>query len=165
MPYNIFSQGAATPAQLAYLEEPGTADGNNTEKILHADVTGDLGHYGVASPWAHDGAGVNVGVEHRMEALSFSPDAASFSGELAGFSGAAAAINNSYHVNEAFTEILAPLVQDEPWAHDLQIDTGYRYSNYSTAGVTNTYKFEVQYSPIQDFRLRGSFDRAVGPRT
>jgi iron complex outermembrane recepter protein len=161
VPYNIFNQGAVTPAQLAYLEEPGTADGNNTEKILHADVTGDLGHYGVASPWAHDGVGVNVGAEHRMEALSFQPDAAELSGELAGFSGAAAAINQSYHVNEAFTEILVPLVQDAPWAHDLQFDTGYRYSNYSTAGVTNTYKFEVQYSPIRDFRLRGSFDRAV----
>lgn len=161
VPYNIFTQGGVTPAQLAYLYEAGTADGNNTEKILHADTTGDLGHYGVTSPWAHDGVGVNLGVEHRMEGLEFQPDAAELSGELAGFSGAAAAIDNSYHVNEAFTEILVPLLQDEPWAHDLQMDTGYRYSNYSTAGVTNTYKFEVQYSPVQDLRVRGSFDRAV----
>ena len=161
VPYNIFTQGGVTPAQLAYLYEAGTADGSNTEKILHADTTGDLGHYGVTSPWAHDGVGVNLGVEHRMEGLNFQPDAAELSGELAGFSGAAAPIDAGYHVNEAFTEILVPLVQDEPWVHDLQMDTGYRYSNYSTAGVTNTYKFEVQYSPVQDLRVRGSFDRAV----
>ena len=31
----------------------------------------------------------------------------------------------------------------------------------STTGSTNAYKFEVQYAPIQDARLRFSFDRAV----
>jgi outer membrane receptor protein involved in Fe transport len=41
------------------------------------------------------------------------------------------------------------------------VDTGYRYSNYNTTGTTNTYKFEVQYAPIPDARLRFSFDRAV----
>jgi iron complex outermembrane receptor protein len=153
VPYNIFTQGAVTPAQLAYLYEPGTAYGNNTGRILHADTTGDLGHYGITSPLAHDGVGVNVGVEHREEGLDFNPDAAELSGELAGFSGAVVAIDDSYHVNEGFTEILAPLVQDEPWARELSMDTGYRYSDYSTAGVTDTYKFEVQYSPIQDVRL------------
>jgi iron complex outermembrane recepter protein len=44
---------------------------------------------------------------------------------------------------------------------DLDVDAGYRFSNYSTAGTTNTYKFELQYAPTQDVRLRGSFDRAV----
>jgi iron complex outermembrane receptor protein len=39
-------------------------------------------------------------------------------------------------------------------AHELLFDTGYRRSDYSTAGVTNTYKFEVQYAPIADYRLR-----------
>jgi|SRR5579863_2495704 len=38
---------------------------------------------------------------------------------------------------------------------------GYRYSDYDTTGTTNTYKFEVQYAPIQDARLRFSFDRAI----
>ena len=161
VPYNIFTQGAVTPAQLAYLYAPGTAYGNNTEKIEHGDVTGELGQYGITSPWAHDGVAINIGAEHRVEGLSFAPDAAELTGELAGFSGATVAINNSYHVSEAFTEFRVPLLQDQAWAQDLSTDVGYRYSNYSTAGVTNTYKFEVQYAPVADLRLRGSFDRAV----
>ena len=48
-----------------------------------------------------------------------------------------------------------------PFVEDLTLDTGYRFSNYSTAGTTNTYKFEVQYAPVKDARLRASFDRAV----
>lgn len=161
VPYNIFTQGAVTAAQLAYLYTPGTAQGNNDEKIQHADVTADLGKYGIVSPWAHDGVAVNVGGEHRSEGLSFQPDAAQLSGELAGFSGAAVAIDNGYSVSEEFNELRIPLAQKLPFAEDLSVDAGYRYSDYSTAGVTNTYKFEVQYAPIQDVRFRYSLDKAV----
>jgi iron complex outermembrane recepter protein len=161
VPYNIFQTGGVTPAQLAYLETPGTSDGNNTEEITHADVTGDLSKYGVIAPFAKDGVGINVGAEYRKESVTFSPDGAELSGLLAGFGGASVPTNASYDVGEAFAEFRAPLVQDAPGAYDLTADAGYRWSNYSTAGVTNTYKFEVQYAPIKDARMRFSFDRAV----
>jgi iron complex outermembrane receptor protein len=161
VPYNIFTQGGVTPAQLAYLYTPGTAYGRNWEEIEHVDVTGNLGKYNITSPWARDGLAINVGAEHRFEALSFAPDGAELSGLLSGFSGATVAIDKGYEVKEGIVEARAPLVQDKPGFHDLTIDAGYRDSDYSTAGHTNTYKFEVQYAPIQDFRLRYSFDRAV----
>jgi iron complex outermembrane receptor protein len=161
VPYNIFQTGAVTPAQLAYLQTPGTSDGNNTEEVVHVDATGDLSKYGVISPFARDAVGVNVGAEYRKESVTFSPDAAELSGLLAGFSGASVATNASYDVGEGFFEFRAPIVQDAPGAYDLTTDAGYRWSNYNTAGVTNTYKFEVQYAPIKDARMRFSFDRAV----
>ena len=40
-------------------------------------------------------------------------------------------------------------------------DSGYRRSDYSTIGVANTYKFEVQYAPVADYRFRASYDRAI----
>jgi outer membrane receptor protein involved in Fe transport len=44
----------------------------------------------------------------------------------------------------------------------LSADAGYRYSDYTTsAGVTHTYKFELQYAPGQDMRIRFSYDRAI----
>jgi len=161
VPYNLFTQGAVTPAQLAYLETPGTAYGNNTEQIAHIDITGDLGKYGLQSPFAKDGLAVNVGGEHRKDTVTFSPDGAELSGNLAGFSGALVPINEHYDINEAFFEVRAPLAHDLPGINDLTVDTGYRYSDYNTTGQTNTYKFEVQYAPIQDARMRFSFDRAV----
>jgi iron complex outermembrane recepter protein len=161
VPYNLFTQGAVTPAQLQYLYTPGTSYGTNSEEVLHADLTGDLGKYGIQSPWARDGVGINIGVEHRTETLDFAPDGAELQGDLAGFTGAAAAIDRAYAVKEAFVEARAPIIQNAPGAYDLIFDGGYRYSDYSTAGETNTFKFEVQYAPIQDARLRASFDRAI----
>jgi outer membrane receptor protein involved in Fe transport len=120
-----------------------------------------LSKYGIISPFAKDGVGINVGAEYRKESVTFSPDGAELSGLLAGFGGASVPTNASYDVGEAFAEFRAPLVQDAPGAYDLTVDAGYRWSNYSTAGVTNTYKFEVQYAPIKDARMRFSFDRAV----
>ena len=55
----------------------------------------------------------------------------------------------------------APLLQDKPGAKELLFDTGYRRSDYSTIGVANTYKFEVQYAPTADYRFRASYDRAI----
>jgi outer membrane receptor protein involved in Fe transport len=161
VPYNIFTQGGVTPAQLSYLYTPGTSYGTNSEQIMHADFTGDLGKWNIQSPWAKDGVGLNFGVDHRFESLSFSPDAAELGGNLAGFSGAVVPIANSYSVSEGFAEFRAPIIQNKPGIYDLTLDGGYRYSSYTTGVLTNTYKFEVQYAPLPDFRLRYSYDRAV----
>ncbi len=161
VPWNIFTTGAVTPAQLDYLSTPGTAYGNNTEQVAHLDFTGELGKYGLQTPWANDGAAVNFGYEHRMDSVTFNPDGAETSGALAGFSGALVNIDQHYNIDEAFVELRLPIAHGQPGIYDLMTDAGYRYSNYDTTGTTNTYKFEVQYAPIQDARLRFSFDRAV----
>ena len=161
VPWNIFTTGGVTPAALDYLSTPGTAYGNNTEQIAHVDFTGELGKYGLQTPWANDGAAVNFGYEHRMDSVTFHPDGAETSGDLAGFSGALVNIDQHYDINEGFVELRLPIAHDLPGAYDLTTDVGYRYSDYNTTGTTNTYKFEVQYAPIQDARLRFSFDRAV----
>jgi iron complex outermembrane recepter protein len=161
VPYNIFNQGAVTQAMLRSLYEPGTSYGTDTEKVWHADITADLSKYGLKMPLAQDGPGVNIGWEHRFEGLSYAPDQASLSGDLSGFSGAAPPISAGYTVNEGFAEFRLPIAQGLPGVEDLTIDGGYRLSHYNTAGTTNTYKFEVQYAPIKDVRIRGSFDRAV----
>jgi outer membrane receptor protein involved in Fe transport len=161
VPYNLFTTGAINSAQLNYLYSPGTSQGNNTESIVHVDATGDLGRYGIQSPLASSGLGVNIGTEYRKDSLTFHPDEAELAGILSGFGGAAVPTNAGYDVGEAFIEARAPLVQNVPGVYDLTTDVGYRWSNYSTAGVTNTYKFEVQYAPLRDARMRFSFDRAV----
>jgi len=102
-----------------------------------------------------------LGYEHRKDTVTFNPDGAETSGDLAGFSGALVNINEHYDIDEAFLELRLPIAHFLPGIYDLTTDVGYRYSSYDTTGTTNTYKFEVQYAPIQDARLRFSFDRAV----
>jgi iron complex outermembrane receptor protein len=161
VPYNIWSDGAVTQAALNYLYQLGTAQGASTLRTLHGEVTGRLGQYGITSPLANEGVGVNIGTEYRNDHEYLQPDSAEESGLLSGFGSAVAPIDNSVSVSEEFLEIRAPLMQDQPGAKELLFDTGYRRSDYSTAGVTNTYKFEVQYAPIADYRFRASYDRAI----
>jgi outer membrane receptor protein involved in Fe transport len=161
VPYNIFSDGGVTQQQLNYLYEPGTARGTSTLRTLHADITGNLREYGVKSPLAAEGVSMNIGFEYRNDHESLQPDLAEESGLLSGFGSAVAPIDNSISVAEEFVELRAPLLQDKPGAKELLFDTGYRRSDYSTIGVTNTYKFEVQYAPIADYRIRASYGRAI----
>ena len=161
VPYNIFQDGGVTQAALNYLYELGTAQGASTLRTLHADVTGKLGDYGIKSPLASEGLAVNIGFEHRNDHEVLQPDSAEESGLLSGFGSAVAPIDASISVAEEFVELRAPLLQNQPGAHELLFDSGYRRSDYSTAGETNTYKFEVQYAPIADYRLRVSYDRAI----
>ncbi len=161
VPYNIFNQGGVTQDQLKPLYLSGTAYGTVTERTLHGDVTGDLGKYGVQSPLAKDGLAVNVGYEHRGDKVVFQPDSGEESGQLSGFGGASVPLNNSVSVDEEFIELRAPLIQDKPLAQELVFDTGFRHSDYTSIGTVNTHKFELQWAPIGDFRLRASFNRAI----
>jgi iron complex outermembrane recepter protein len=162
VPYNIWTQGAVTPAQLAYLLTNGSNYGTVNERILDGSIVGDLAKYGVKLPTANDGVGVVLGGEHRNESLAYAPDQAELSNDLAGFSGAGVAVSGAYNVTEGFLEARVPLVQSKPFAEDLVFHTAYRRSDYSTsAGGVNTYALDLQWAPTQDFRLRGSFQRAI----
>ncbi len=161
VPWNIWNQGGVTQDQITPMLQTGTAYGSVTERILHVDVTGDLGKYGVKSPVANDGVGVNVGWEHRNDHTQFQPDSSETSGLLSGFGGASVPIDNSITVKEEFLEVRAPLVQDKFLAKDLVADVGYRRSDYDLIGNVNTYKMELQWAPTPDVRFRGSYNRAI----
>ena len=161
VPWNIFTQGAVSPAALKFLTEPGTSHGTTEESIFEFNVTGDLGKYGWKSPWANDGIGVNVGTESRWDRLVFAPDAAELSGDLSGFSGASVSVNNAIGVEEGYFETRIPIAQKQPFAYDLYLEGGVRYSDYSTSGGVTTYKVGGQWSPVPDFTLRGSYDHAI----
>ena len=161
VPYNIFRDGGVTPEQLNYLYLDGTAYGSTTLRTIHGDLTANLGEYGLKSPWATDGIAVNVGDENRNENVKFKPDSGELSGQLAGFGGASVAIDKSISVSEQFIEVRAPLLQGRIGVKDLRFDTGFRRSDYSTSGNINTYKFELQYAPNDDLRLRAAYQRAI----
>jgi len=169
VPYDIFMTGAVTARQLAYLTITGNDGGANSQRILEASITGQLGRYGIVAPWAREGIAFNAGAEHRVETLRFGADAAELAGDLAGF-GAGTNVNagsvivpidKRVSVDEAFLELRVPVVQDQPFTKDLTVGAGYRYSVYSTAGATNTYKADLQFAPVSDMRLRASFEHVV----
>jgi outer membrane receptor protein involved in Fe transport len=163
VPYNIFNYypGGVSQAALNYLEVPGEESGVTTEQVVSGSITGDLGAYGIKSPWAKDGVGVSFGTEYRREYLSTSPDEELQTGDLAGGSGDVLPVSGAFDVKEVFGEARIPLVADAPFVKDLTADVGYRYSNYSEAGSTSTYKISAEWRPVDDILIRGGFNRAV----
>jgi len=161
VPYNIFSLGQVTPAALAYLEVPGIQTGNINQTVVDVNFTGDLGKYGVQLPTAGSGLKVNFGAEWRDVTEVTNPDEEFQTGDLAGSGGDTPPTSGGIISREAFAEARLPLIDDHFLAQSLALETGYRYSDYNLGFKTNTYKFGVEWSPISDIRLRGSFQRAV----
>jgi len=160
IPWNIWTPGAITPAQLAYLTVPATWSTTATEYIVSGSVTGDLSKYGAKIPTASDGLSVNVGAEYREELFNFSPDYI-FGNGLTGGGAPSHAIDGGFHVMEGFTELRLPIMNDMPGAYNVSADAGYRYSSYTEGFNTNTYKIGLEWAPIKDVRIRGGYNRAV----
>jgi iron complex outermembrane recepter protein len=161
VPYNIFSLGQVTAAALNYLEVPGIQTGNITQTVVNVNLTGDLGKYGVQVPTAASGLKVNFGGEWRDVTEETNPDEEFQTGDLAGSGGDVPPTAGGIISREAFFEARLPLIDDHFLAQSLAVETGYRYSDYNLGFKTNTYKFGLEWSPISEIRLRGSFQRAV----
>jgi iron complex outermembrane recepter protein len=54
-----------------------------------------------------------------------------------------------------------PLVADAPFMKKLDVEAGYRYSAYNSGFDTNTWKIGLEWQPVDDVRLRASYNRAV----
>lgn len=160
VPWNIFQKGGVTQAALNYLSAPASYTAVSTEYVVDGSVTGELGKYGMKLPTADNGLTVNAGAEYRQEKFDFKPDYIFSNGFQAG-GAAAEKINGQLHVWEGFTEAHLPIFDKVPGAYNLSVDAGYRYSAYTLGGKTNTYKFQVEYAPIKDVRVRGGYNRAV----
>jgi iron complex outermembrane receptor protein len=164
LPYNVFTSGQVSQGAVDYLSATGLQSGFTSEQIAHVDFTGLLGEYGVRSPWAEDGVAINIGAEYRKEKLDLETDNAFQTGDLAGQGAPSLPISGSFDVKEFFGEIQVPIVQ-KSFIYDLSFTGGYRRSSYKTSSggsyKTDTYKLGLEFAPIQDLRVRGSYNRAV----
>jgi outer membrane receptor protein involved in Fe transport len=161
VPWNIWSPGGVTAAQLKYLMVQSSYAVKSTEYIVSSYLSGDLTKYGVKLPSAASGLNVGFGAEYRQEKYDFDPDYIFANGFASGGNGAFSAIHGGFHVAEVFTEMKLPLIDEKPGAYMLGLEGGYRYSNYTSGFSTNTYKLGVEWAPIKDIRVRGGYNRAV----
>lgn len=163
VPYDVFG-GTPSAASIAYLNATGFQKGTVSEQVADISFTGDLGKYGLQSPFASTGIGVNIGAEYRKESLDLQTDNAFQTGDLTGQGAPTLPVSGSYNVKELFGEVSIPLVNDN-FIYDLSVNGGYRYSSYKVSNGrkfnTNTYKLGVEFAPVKDIRFRASYNRAV----
>jgi iron complex outermembrane receptor protein len=153
--------GGPTAAAVAYIGAPGESEARTEERIYQADFTYDATSAGIKLPTANEGLVTNFGVDYREESTQFRPDEEFITGDLAGQGGKTLPLAGGYSVKEGFVEMRLPLVQDKPFAKEISINPGYRYSKYDLGYSTNTYKFMADWSPDSSFRFRGGYNRAV----
>lgn len=155
VPLDIFRFNGISDAAFNYIYAPTSTRGVDKETVISGNISADLGKYGVKSPWADDGIGIVVGVEHRYESLEFKADALAIQKGTTETQG-------RFSVNEVFTEIAVPLIQNRPFFKELSLNAGYRGSDYSNLSkIISTYKAELAWAPSRDIRLRGSYNRAI----
>jgi iron complex outermembrane recepter protein len=162
VPWNIWNPAIPiTKDQVNYISVPGIFNATSTEYITEGFVAGDLTRQGIKTPWSDTGLKVVFGTQYRSETIQTQPDIEYLTGDLAGLGSPTPPVDAGYHVWEGYTEERMPIARDQTFAKALDFETGYRYSNYTVGYSTNTYKFGVEWQPVNDIRFRGSYNRAV----
>jgi outer membrane receptor protein involved in Fe transport len=161
VPWNIWTPGGVTKEALAYLTAEGAFGGYVTNQVVTGNITGNLGQYGMKSPWASDGVGISVGAEYGRDFLTTHADAAIQSGDLAGRGGKLPETTGSQTAKSIFGETRIPIIQDMPFFKELTFEGGYRWTNYTSGGGNSTYKLGGDWQVTPDIRLRASYERAV----
>lgn len=147
---------AASPDSVGYIAEFKTITGDTSLTNIVLSIDGDLGAYGIRSPFANSGVGIAFGAEYRKNTVDYQPDEIyqnSASPEIP--------ISGSTVAKEVFFELNVPLVEDRPFFDLLSFEGAYRYSDYDTGFSANAWKVGVNWAPVSALRFRGSFQRAV----
>ncbi len=160
VPINLFGpEGSITQDMLNFIDVPTFAFAKTSFTGAQAAVEGDLGF---GSPLAVNPIGVAVGLEYRKYfASSFGDATSQIPGEVLGAGAAALPLSGSYNSKEAFVELIVPLVEDRPFFHNLTVEGGARYSDYSTSGGNWTWKAGGSWAPVPEVKFRGVYTRAV----
>ncbi|MCR6645381.1 MAG: TonB-dependent receptor [Terricaulis sp.] len=153
VPVNLFGAGSVSPAARAYYTGTSTYEAEMSQEVFAANVAGEP-----FSTWAGPVA-LAFGAEHRREETVQTADVDSElrrwrSINTQGFSG-------EYEVTEAYAEVVVPIAVDAPFARNLDLNGAIRYTDYSTSGGVTTWKVGVNYTPVDDIRVRGTVSRDI----
>jgi iron complex outermembrane receptor protein len=100
-----------------------------------------------------------VGYEYRKQSGEYQPDAIYTAGESAGVP--SLPTRGEYNVKEYYGELRIPILRDVPGADLLQASAAARSSDYSLFGTDTTTKFGLNWRPISDLLLRGTYAEGV----
>ncbi|WP_200819788.1 MULTISPECIES: TonB-dependent receptor domain-containing protein [unclassified Azospirillum] len=157
VPFDAFRANNNDAALFDYLltRPSGTSSNIGTLGNVLANVQGDLGAYGVTSPWANEGLAVAFGAEFRHDQLK------TFADSIYRTENGGTDRTLNQHVWEGNLEVQAPLVQEKPGVELLQLNGGYRLSKYnSNPDSFSTWKGESLYAPVEDITFRASINKA-----
>ncbi|WP_082438896.1 MULTISPECIES: TonB-dependent receptor domain-containing protein [unclassified Sphingomonas] len=157
VPFDAFTANNNNTALYDYLFSGRDGTYGNVTQLFDvvANLSGDLGKYGITAPWADQGVAFAIGAEYRKDRFLGTANQV-YREQIGGEN-----FQLRQSVKEANVEVQVPLVEKQRWTHLLQVNAGYRLSKYDTNPDTfSTYKIEALWAPIQDVTFRGAFNKA-----
>lgn len=162
VPLNLFGGfGSITPDQAAFSSATALQSNVYTQYITTASINGAINF---ARPLANRPLGLSIGVERRREQGSASPDEClklAPSSCLGGAGGNTLPIAGGFGVNELFTEATLPLLDGLVGAKALDLNLGYRWSDYNPTGLNRTWKYGLSWTPVDGLLVRVEHQRAA----
>ncbi len=133
----IFTNQAVTPDCIAAISQALTDRTSSTQDIVEVNTQGK-----VIDVSAGELRGA-VGLSYRKNDFRYLPDATRETNSIIDIPAGAFAQANVFgatNVKEAYTEFLLPIPRNKPFGKTLELELGYRLSDYNTAGNTSKYK-------------------------
>lgn len=158
-PLNIFNTGTGpSAAAQQFISLNLQVQALTKQDYVVASASGEIAN--IHSPFATSPVSAAFGAEYRNESSDFRPDFPSQQGLSPGF-GTTNPVSGEFDVMEFFGEALVPLVEGAPLAQAINLELGYRTSEYSISGRVESYKYGLDWEPLDGLRFRGMFQRAV----
>jgi outer membrane receptor protein involved in Fe transport len=164
-PLNLFGQGSASAAAIAYIHGDAIQNTSFDQNVVEANLRGPL-----FDIWAGPVTGA-VGAAYRTQSYTQTSNSnpATFVTPTAirGFVGDEYVGGNfgvgggSENVTEVYGETLVPLLTGVQFAKSLDFNAAIRYTDYSISGGVSTWKYGLTWQPIEDLHFRAGQSRDI----
>lgn len=156
VPINLFGGfGAITPEMAAFNSATAFQQQKYEQLIVTGAVNGPVN--AVQLPWADSPLAVSFGAEYRDEKAETLPDECLKEAPescLGGAGGNILPIVGGFRVNEVFAEAIMPLASGKPGLEGLDLELGYRWSDYNLTGSDTTWKAGLNWRPTDELMVR-----------
>jgi iron complex outermembrane receptor protein len=151
LPFGVTGPGSLTNNKdlQDFLFQQENAVGKTTTTVASANISGFVFDLPAGE------VGLAFGVETRKEAGGFTPDALAVTAASTNL--AAGPTRGEYRVDEVYLEVDVPLLKGKTLAEDLSINVSSRYSDYDTFGDTSNSKVGLEWRPISEVLVRGTW--------
>ena len=150
--YDVFTYQGVTSEQASGLTGTAMLRADLSTEIFYAQISRDTGF---SLPTTDSNISIAMGVENRKMSYDRDSDTVFEEGQLLGQGGATKSIAGSFSVTDVFLEAAIPVIEN------LDMELGFRSSDYSTSGNHNTYKVGATYSPTEMVTLRTGYNRTI----
>lgn len=160
-PINLFNQFANSSAALSGVSADYNLDNVFTYKAAALDFTGKIISLPAGDLQAAVGFEYNDRVgKYRPEALVQALPPLYLSCGLSNETCTGSAVGK-YNSKQEYLELYVPILKELPLIHSLNADVGVRHNDYSLFGTSTKSDFKVEYRPIKDLLVRGTFSQVL----